>query len=151
MAEAVYQTMTALCTLTALLAIGTNIALLHLLWSLISGALLPSRGALFPALQITGLLPPVIRRAWAALCSSSWQINNLLLAWEQYVIAQGKWQAHQYDGYVPKAIDISVFWRPALKGCQTKHFFAPAGKALPAIVLGLIARVGNVKNSGLPY
>ena len=135
MSEAVYQTMTAPCAITTSLSIGTNLALLHLLWAMLSGALLPSRGALFPALQITGLLPPAVRRAWAALCSNSWQISDLLSEWEQYVVAQGQWQKHCYDGYCPKAIDITAFWRPALKGCQTKHFFAPAGKALPAVVL----------------
>lgn len=36
------------------------------------------------------------------------------------------------------------FWQPALKGCRTKHYHPQAGKALPAIVLGLIARVGSV-------
>src|SRR5262249_18332962 len=35
------------------------------------------------------------------------------------------------------------FWRPRLHGCPTKHYCAQAGKALPAIVLGLMARVGS--------
>jgi hypothetical protein len=51
---------------------------------------------------------------------------------------------HQYDGYYAKAVDITAFWRPAWKGCQTKHYHAPAGKALPAVIMGLIGRVGSV-------
>lgn len=41
-------------------------------------------------------------------------------------------------------MDTSAFWRPRLRGCKTKHYHPAAGKALPAIVLGLIARVGSV-------
>ena len=55
MSEAVYQVMTALSTLVTPLPMGPNLGLLHLLWTLVSGRLLASRGALFPALQETGL------------------------------------------------------------------------------------------------
>jgi len=110
----------------------------------ISGSLLPNRGALFPALQSIGLQTALIRRAWAAFRYGSWQIDDLLTAWEGYVIAQGQWQEHQYDGYRPKAVDLTAYWRPTLRGLQTKHYYPPASKALPAIVLGIIARVGSV-------
>jgi hypothetical protein len=110
----------------------------------LSGALLPSRGALFPALQTIGLLPATVRRAWAAFHSGAWQIAVLISAWELYVLEQQQWQAHQYDGYYPKAVDLTAYWRPALKGCPTKHYYPPAKKALPAVVLGIIARVGSV-------
>ena len=110
----------------------------------ISGSLLPSRGALFPALQAIGLEPAPTRRAWAAFRYGDWQIDDLLTAWEDYVIEQGQWQEHQYDGYRPKAVDLTAYWRPTLLGLQTKHYYPPAGKALPAVVLGIIARVGSV-------
>ncbi len=67
LSTAVSQTMEALCAVVQDLPIGTNLALLYFLWMQISGALLPSRGALFPALQDSGLEPPEVRRAWAAL------------------------------------------------------------------------------------
>ena len=51
MPEAVYRTLTLLCTLLAALPIGTNLGLLHLLWMLVSGRLLASRGAVIPALS----------------------------------------------------------------------------------------------------
>lgn len=138
------QMITTLAQMVESLPIGTNLGLLHVLWALISGALLPSRGALFPALQAIGLPPKAVRRAWAAMWGGSWQIADLLARWEQYVEADQQWQQPQYDGYYPKAVDLTAFWRPALKGCLTKHYWAPAGKALQAIVLGLIARVGRV-------
>ena len=144
MSEAVSRTMDALCTITAPLMGGTNLGLLHLLWALVSGTLLPSRGALFPALQASGLLPAAVRRAWAALRFGSWEIAELLAAWAQYLTAEQQWQQPVYDGYRPKAVDLAPFWRPAWQGCRTKHFYAPAGKALRAVVLGLIARVGRV-------
>lgn len=144
MSIAVSQTMQALCAVTQSLPIGTNLALLHFLWMQLSGALLPSRGALFPALQAIGLLPAAVRRGWAAFHSGAWQIAELLVAWEQYVLEQEQWQAHQYDGYYAKAVDLTAYWRPTLRGCLTKHYYPPADKALPAVVLGVIARVGSV-------
>jgi len=144
MTTAVSQTMQALCAITQSLPIGTNLALLHFLWMQLSGALLPSRGALFPALQAIGLSPAAVRRAWAAFHSGAWQIAELLVAWEHYVLEQKQWQAHQYAGYYAKAVDLTAYWRPTLRGCLTKHYYPPADKALPAVVLGVIARVGSV-------
>lgn len=36
------------------------------------------------------------------------------------------------------------FWRPSWKECRTKHHRPQAGKALPAVVLGLNGRMGRV-------
>jgi hypothetical protein len=110
----------------------------------ISGALLPSRGAIFPALQLIGLQPPAIRRAWAAFRYGAWHIADLLTAWEEYVMIQGQWREHQCGGYRAKAIDLTAYWRPRLQGLKSKHYYSPAGKALPAVVLGIVARVGSI-------
>jgi hypothetical protein len=141
---AISQTMEALCAIVQSLPIGTNLALLHFLWMQISGGLLPSRGALFPALKAIGLVPAEVRRAWAAFRSGAWQIAELLSAWEAYVVEQQTWQAHHYEGYYAIAVDLTAYWRLTLKGCSSKHYYPPAGKALPAIVLGIIARVGSL-------
>ena len=61
-----YLTIQTLATLVESLPIGTNLGLLHFLWMLVSGHLLASCGALFPALQATGLGKEAVRRAWAA-------------------------------------------------------------------------------------
>jgi hypothetical protein len=145
MPEIVQHTLSALCAVTQDVTLGTNLALLQFMWMLVSGALLPSRGAVFPALQAVGLVPAAVRRAWAALHSGNWHIANLLTAWNEYVLGDQHWQASRYAGYVPKAVDTTAFWRPALHHCQTKHYHPQAGKALPAIVVGLIGRVGRVK------
>ena len=136
--------MEALCAIAQSLPVGTNLALLHFLWMQISGALLPSRGALFPALKAIGLSPAGVRRSWVAFRFGAWEIEELLSAWEAYVLKQQKWQAHQYDGYYAIAVDLTAYWRLALKGCPSKHYYPPAEKALPAIVLGIIARVGSL-------
>jgi hypothetical protein len=142
--EAVSQTMLALCVVTQNLQIGTNLGLLHFLWMLLSGSLLPGRGALFPALQAIGLSPPAVRRAWAAFRCGAWEIGVLLFIWRQYVDREQRWQVRVYEGYYALAVDLTAFWRPRWKGCRTKHHHPQAGKALPAVVLGLIGQVGQI-------
>lgn len=144
MATVVTEMMKVLCTLTVPLTLGTNLGLLYVLWALVSGALFPSRGALFPALQAIGLRPAETRRAWAALRYGAWQTADLLTVWEQHVTAEAHWQRPAYGGYYPKVVDLVGFYRPALQGCASQHYHAPADKALPAVVLALIARVGRV-------
>lgn len=146
---ALAQTMTILCAITVALPIGTNLGLLRFLWMQVSGALLPSRGALFPALQAIGLAPAKVRQAWAAFRYGAWEIHELLSAWNAYVTAQGKWQTRSHGGYRPVAVDLTGYWRPAVHGLKTKHYNAVAGKALPAVVLGLIGRVGQVAGQRL--
>jgi len=145
MSATVVEVMNALCAVTQSLPIGTNLALLQFFWMLLSGQLLHSRGALFPALQAIGLSADAVRRAWAAFRSGAWHVAVLLNLWQQYVTQQPHWQALRYEGYVPIAVDITPYWRPALQGCQSKHYHPQAGKALQAVEVGLIGRVGYVQ------
>ena len=126
------------------LPIGTNLALLQFLWMLVSGALHTSRGALFPALQSIGLQSAEVRRSWAAFRYGVWAIGTMLQTWQQHVEGQGQWEAHRYAGYVVKAVDVTAYWRPRLKGLKSKHYDSQAEKALPAVVVGMVGRVGNV-------
>ncbi len=144
MPDAVYRTLTLLCTLVEALPIGTNLGLLHLLWMLVGGRLLGSRGAIFPALSECGLAEGAIRRAWAALGQGDWSCAALLARWAAALEAEGRWQPHAHGGYHPVAVDLTGFWRPRLRGCPTTHYHGVAGRALPAIPLGIIARVGSV-------
>jgi len=144
MTRTTVEVMGALCAVTQSLPVGTNLALLQFLWMLLSGQLLPSRGALFPGLKAIGLSAAAIRRAWAAFRYGAWQIALLLTLWQQYVTEQPHWQPLQYEGYVPIAVDITPYWRPALEGCASKHYHPQAGKALQAVEFGLIGRVGQV-------
>jgi hypothetical protein len=144
MPEAVYRMMTLLCTLVAPLPVGTNLGLLHLLWMLVSGQLLAARGAVIPGLSACGLSDRAVRRAWAALGQGDWACDHLLARWRELVVAEGRWQPHTHGGYGPVAVDVTAFWRPRLRDCPTVHYHAEAGRALPAIPLGLIGRVGSV-------
>lgn len=146
------EIMITLCAVLRPLPIGTNLALLHFMWMLVSGKLLNSRGALFPGLLSTDLSTAEIRRAWSAFRYGRWHIDDLLSSWREYVHEQGQWRAHQYEGYRLKAVDLTAFWRPQLKGNPSKHYHPQAGKALPAIVMGIIGTIGSIQGqrSALP-
>ena len=144
MPPVVEPTMSALLTIVSGLAVGTNLAMLHFLWMLVNGSLLPHRGAVFPALQSTGIGEQAVRRAWAALHSGMWQISELIVAWDKYMQEQQRWQPRQYEGYYALAVDTTPFWRPKLEGLASKYYHSAAEKALPAVILGLVARIGEV-------
>ena len=143
MPEVVYRMMTLLCALVRALPIGTNLGLLHLLWMLVSGQLLAARGAVIPGLSACGLPDRAIRRAWAALGQGEWAIGPLLGRWGSTVAGEGHWRAHSHGGYRPVAGEVTGCWRPRLRGCPTTHDHGTAGRALPALPVGLIARVGS--------
>ena len=144
MQEAVYRVLTLVSAVVVDVPIGTNLGLLHLFWMLLSGKALLTRGAIIPGLSAVGLSEGAVRRAWAALGRGSWTSHRLLTAWARVVEAEGVWQAHLHGGDHPVAVDITAFSRPRLQGCATRHYSALAGKALPAIPLGIIARTGSV-------
>jgi hypothetical protein len=123
--------------------VGTNLGLFHCLWMLLSGRLLLSRGAVIPGLAALGLAAEASRRAWAALAYGQWHAAQLLEAWAHLVRKEQVFHAHQYGGYRPVACDLVGFFRPRLRDCPTKHYSSAAGKALPAIPLGIAARVGT--------
>lgn len=152
MQEVVYRVIGVLCGVVLATPVGTNLGLVHLLWMLVSGRLLETRGAVIPGLSATGLSDAAVRRAWAALGRGNWTSAGLLTRWRRHVEQAGQWRAHEYEGYRPVAVDVTGFWRPRLQGCATSHYHGPAGKALPAIPVGLVARVGSVgtQRLGLP-
>src|SRR6266566_3120126 len=149
MSPIVYRMNSVLSHVVQRVPVGTNLGLFHLLWMLLSGRLLQSRGAVIPGLADCGLTVAAVRRAWAALAYGHWHTVRLLDAWQHVVQDDGHWQAHRHGGYRPVACDLVGFWRPRLRGCTTKHYCAQAGKALPAIPLGLTARVGSVGSQRL--
>jgi len=133
-----------LSLLTQELPVGTNLALLHFMWMLVSGALLPNRGAIFPALKSVGLSDAATRRAWAAFGKGVWQISAILSVWQEQVKRMPDWQEHRYEGYRPIAADVTAFWRPTLKNCPSKHYHPAANRALPAVIMGITAEVGEI-------
>jgi hypothetical protein len=144
MPDVVYRTMTLIGGLVVGLPIGTNLGLLHQLWMLVSGQLLATRGAVIPGLDACGLSRRAVRRAWGALGQGDWTTERLLARWAAQVRGEGRWQPRTHDGYQAVPVDVTAFWRPRLRACPTTHYHAEAGKALPAIPVGLVARVGVV-------
>ena len=132
------------------LTVGTNLALLYLLWALITGSFLGSRGAIFPALQRCGFSVAESRRSWQAMAEGTWGIGQLVKNWRSYVMAQGRWQANSYEGYRVLAIDVTAFWRPRLQGWQGKFFHGIAQRALKGVGFGLLVQVGQVDGHRLP-
>lgn len=144
MSQPVSEMMTLLSQVVQHVPIGTNLAVFHLLWMMVSGHLLVSRGAIIPGLHHLGLSKRAILRAWQALRQGGWTIEGLLRNWAVTVLQAGLWQPRYHGGYCAVAVDTTGFWRPRLKHCPTTHYDHRAGKALPAIVIGIIGRVGQV-------
>ncbi len=142
-------TISVLSALLVSLPLGTNLALLHFMWMLVSGALLPHRGAIFPALKSTGLSDAATRRAWVALRKGVWQIALLVRVWRAYVKALPDWQPRCYEGYRPVIVDVTAFWRPALQSCPSQHYHPAAQRALPAIIFGICGEVGELHGQRL--
>jgi hypothetical protein len=78
------------------------------------------------------------------LAYGKWYAAPLLAAWAQLVREEQTFCAHQYGGDRPVACDlVGCFW-PRLQACSTKPYASAAGTALPALPLGMAARVGTV-------
>jgi hypothetical protein len=152
MQQTVYRVVGLLCALVGRVPIGTNLGLVCVLWLLVSGRLLETRGAVIPGLSLLGLSEPAVRRAWAAMGQGRWTSGELLGQWQVVVKGEGHWQVHEHEGCRPVAVDVTGFWRPRLHSCPTSHYDSRAGKALPAIVVGIAGRVGSVgeQRLGLP-
>jgi hypothetical protein len=138
------HTIAILSNLMQELPVGTNLALLHFMFMLVSGALLPNRGAMFPALKSIGLSDAATRRAWVAFRKGIWQMPSILALWREQVKQMPDWQEHRYEGYRPIPADVTAFWRPALKKCPSKHYHPAANRALPAVIMGVTGEVGQI-------
>jgi hypothetical protein len=141
--------MNVLVALTRDLPVGTNLALLQFFWMLVSGGLLPQRGALFPALQATGLSAEATRRAWAAFRQGVWQTAVILRLWQAQIEGLPGWQVHLHEGYRAITVDVTAFWRPALRNCPSKHYHPAANRALPAVIFGVVGVVGQIGDQRL--
>jgi len=139
-----YEIVALLCQVLASVPLGTNRGIAVILWALLSGRFLASRGAVFPALLAMGLSREEVQRSEAALAYGRFQTEDLVAAWHQYVQTQDVWQPHTHEGVRPVACDLSGFYRPRLQDCLTKHFCTLADKKLPALVYGLCVEVGSL-------
>lgn len=149
MSPTVYRLGSLLEQTLASVPVGTNLGLCHTLFALMSGRFLAARGAVFPALHALGLAPDAVRRACAALRDGRFHTAELLADWQRAVSAEAHFVPHAFGGYCPVACDLTGFRRPQLRGHLGKHYGATAGKALPAVVVGIAAAVGQVGSSRL--
>jgi hypothetical protein len=138
-----------LTTICQHLPVGTNLAMVYFLWMLISGALLPNRGAIIPALKSIGLSDEEARRAWAAFGGGAWSIHEMSSEFGTYVRKLPEWKERRYEGYLPVAVDITAYFRPTLQDCPGVHFHPAAQRAMPAINIGLMGEVGELNGQRL--
>lgn len=147
---AVEHTVHAISAVVQTVPVGTNIALMHLLWVMMQGGFLGSRGAMMGALTAGGFGAQAVRRSWAALRHGAWECNELLENWQVYVASENQWQVRQHERYQAVSVDMTGFWRPHLKGWQGRHFHNLAQRTLPAVVFGVMVVSGQVKGKRTP-
>src|SRR5262245_47333498 len=150
MLTAVDEIINALVFIVQVVPIGTNVSLVRLLWAMVQGSFLLSRGAIHSGLLASDFANAEIRRSWSSLRYGSWQIDELIAAWQAYVASRNRWRVRRYGGYRIKSVDISGFWRPRLTGCMSKHYHALANKALPSIVFGILISSGSIEGKRVP-
>ena len=132
------------------IGIGTNLALLHLIWAMVSGAFLPSRGAVHTALKMSGRTDEETQRAGNALRVGQWQISELIDRWRTWVIQHGNWEKRTFEGWYAVSCDAVVFPRLKLKGLLAKMYRGVFGKAIPAIGFGVVVEVGHYAGERVP-
>jgi hypothetical protein len=143
-------TVQAMAAIMQTVPVGTNVGLIRLLWVMVNGSFLRSRGAVLSALHMSGFEAQEIRRSWAALRTGSWEVNELLEKWQIYVNSQNQWRCRRHEHYRVLSVDITGFWRPHLQGWVGKHYHHLAQKALPAVVVGVMIISGQVGSQRIP-
>ena len=150
MSIAITQTIHVLQVIVQSVPMGTNLALLQLMWTILNGSFLQSRGAIFPALKANGFTPTQSHRIWGAFRHGVWRINECIDQWHTYVLAEGQWHSHSYEGYRPVAVDWTAIWRFKLQGWSGKLFNGLLGRAVRGVGFGLVCQVGQVDGHRMP-
>ena len=150
MSIAITQTIHVLQIIVQAVPIGTNLALLQLMWTILNGSFLQSRGAIFPALAANGFTPEESYRIWGAFRHGVWHSNEFVNRWRSHVLSAGHWRSHRYEGYRPVAVDWTAIWRFKLQGWSGKLFHGLLGRAARGVGFGLICDVGHVEGQRIP-
>ena len=116
-----------------------------MMWAMLNGSFLSSRGSIFSALSLNGLSDAEVRRSWRAFAKGQWSITRLLTAWREHVFEEEQWKAHSYEGYRPLSVDITSFHRPKLENWIGKLYQGLTGKSVKAIGIGIISDVGSIE------
>ena len=149
MSTTVIVTIQAIIAATQIANIGTNLGLANLIWAMVNGSCLTSRGAIFTALHGLGLEAITVRHSWAALRYGAWLINELLGGWQEHVIQEGQWTERRYEEWRVISLDITAVPRPRLKNWPGKLYDGKVGRAVPAVGVGLRVIVGQVAGKRL--
>lgn len=132
------------------MGIGTNLNLFNILWAMVSGRFLLSRGTVHLALKISGCSDGEIRRASSSLRTGQWQIGELITNWRRYVHQETEWERRTYAGWYAVSADVVVFPRPKLEGWLGKLYRGTFGRAVKAIGLGMIVDIGEYQGQRVP-
>ncbi|HRQ36869.1 MAG TPA: hypothetical protein PLD25_03020 [Chloroflexota bacterium] len=150
MSIAITQNLHVLQIIVQTVPMGTNLALLQLMWTILNGSFLQSRGAIFPALTANGFTVAESYRIWGAFRHGVWRMNECIEQWHGYVMAEGQWVRHSYEGYRPVAVDWIAVWRFKLNGWSGKMFNGLLDRAVCGVGFGLVCRVGQVGGQRIP-
>jgi hypothetical protein len=150
MLTAVEEIITAIVFVVQVVPLGTNLSLVQVMWAMVQGSFLISRGAIHSGLQASDFTDGEIRRSWSGLRYGSWQTDELIASWQAYVANRNQWRVQRYGGYRVKSVDITGFWRPQLGGTVSKHYHALAQKSLLAIVFGVMISAGSIGGKRVP-
>ena len=142
--SAVYLVLDTLLQITMRVTLGTRLCLVQALFTLMSGQLLESRGALIPALFNLGFDRRETQRIRQAIHRGAWSTNQLLKHFYGLVVHQQHWQPLQIAGYTVNALDTTAIFRPKLQGCQTQHYHPMAGRCLPSTNFALLGSIGAI-------
>lgn len=136
--------------LVKVVPVGTNRALLQLMWAIVSGGFLRSRGAVHSGMLEAGFRDREIKRGWQALCCGVWNCQELLMRWREWVARETPWQPHVYEGWQPVAIDLTAFWRPRLQGWTSRFFHQVAQRLMPGVAFAVVVEVGHIAGQRVP-
>lgn len=140
----VSQTIQTLSAVVKRIPLGTNLSLVRLMYVMMQGHFLSSRGSIHSALNEAGCCKEETKRIWSAFAYGQWSITSLISCWRDHVLSEQQWKGHKREGYQGIAGDITSFRRPNLSTWQAKLYQGVFGKALKAVGFGLIAEIASV-------
>jgi hypothetical protein len=132
---------------------GTALGLCDLISAMLSGYFIESGGAVMPAVEAflrqavegEGERAARSRRAAKALTYGSYNLKELIGKLRGIVEEEGIWEPIIVQGYRVAPVDGTAYRRVAVKKLESKAYFSDTNRAVPAVSIGMIATVGEVK------
>lgn len=131
---------------------GTDLGLCDVISAMFSGYFVESGGAVMPAVdqflrqtvKEDGQRAARSRRAAKAVTYGQMNLNELLDALQQIVIADPRWEPTLVQGYKLKPVDMTAYKRKCVKTLKSKLYDSHVGRAVPGVVFGMMGTVGRV-------